>query len=160
WRGQQNVKWKDTTQPYWLHRTPTLGKFYIDKQFIGQPLNGQKPHVTFTFQIGREEIVVQRDISNRYVDPVRGEVYQPLAIQPRLTVAADQQTVLVPTGESEEIQLTFQNHDRQQKRYAVEVSGSPGWEVVPKRINLDFTAANTVDHSVKITPLGSAADKA
>ncbi len=160
WRGQQNVKWDSTSQPYWLLSAPSLGKFHIDRHNIGYPLNPQKPHITFTFQIGEEKIEVQRDIAYRFVDPVRGEVYQPLVVQPQLTVSSDQQTILVAKRGSKEIQLTFQNNDFHTKRYTVNALAPQGWEVLPETIDLDFTSTNTIEYIIKATPLETAPDNA
>ncbi len=153
WRGQQNIRWDSYTQPYWLLQPPTLGKFNIAKQYTGLPLNPLKPHVTFIFQIGNENIEVQQDIHYRFVDPVHGELYQPLVFQPQLTAFTDHQTVLLPKGESKEIQLTFQNNDSKTKHYKVEVLAPKDWEIMPKKIELDFTSSNAIQSTIQIKQL-------
>jgi LmbE family N-acetylglucosaminyl deacetylase len=74
------------TQPYWLEKPHTQGSYIIDNQLlVGNPENPDLPKVTFAFTINAKPIHFERRLVYKYTDPVRGEVYQPVAITPPVT---------------------------------------------------------------------------
>lgn len=155
WKGTHNTRYSETTQPYWLKQPHSLGMFTADAQQIGEPLNTEKPSVNLVFQLNGEEIPIKQDIAYRFVDPVQGEVYQPIAIQPALTIDANQRIILLSKNQSKELSITFQNNADQDKKYTVEVISPEGWEVSPKTIDLDFTSIHTIPKTIHIKQKGS-----
>ncbi len=88
------------SQPYWLAR-PRRGAAYdvADRQLIGLPEN--PPVLTARFRIlaGGQELRFTRPVRHRYIDPVYGERYRPLAVVPPVTVNLPQVVVVFPTAE-------------------------------------------------------------
>jgi len=73
------------SQPYWLEKPLNKGSFdVLNQDMIGLPEN-PAPGVTFTVTINGKEIKFFKNIFYKFNDPVRGEVYQPLAIIPAVT---------------------------------------------------------------------------
>ena len=159
WKDSQTMTHPKTTQPYWLELPHTSGKFAIsNKENTGKPLNSDNPAVDFVFDINGEKIKIHQAVNYRFVDPVRGEVYQPVVYQPQLTASAEKQIVLSSSAQNESIKLTFQNNDTQKKSYRVEALAPQGWEISPRTIELDFKASSTAQYTfqVKTTKKGAA----
>lgn len=73
------------SQPYWLEKPLNKGTFAVSNQdMIGLPEN-PVPGVTFTVTINGRDLKFFKPLLYKFNDPVRGEVYQPLAIIPAVT---------------------------------------------------------------------------
>lgn len=71
------------TQPYWLQEAHPLGAYVIkDQQMVGRPENPPALTATFILQISDQTITVTRPVIYKFTDPVKGEVYRPLAVTP------------------------------------------------------------------------------
>ena len=74
------------TQPYWLKNPLDRGNFVVSSQFlIGKPEN-DPPSVQFDLTIDSEIIFFQKPIQYKSNDPVKGELYQPLVVLPKVEV--------------------------------------------------------------------------
>ncbi len=72
------------TQPYWLQNQMDKGSFNVnDQQLIGKgesdPLS-----VVFSMMIEGTEFKFTKPIRYKYTDPVKGELYQPVSVRPKL----------------------------------------------------------------------------
>ncbi len=72
------------TQPYWLENKMDMGSFNVtDQQLIGKgesdPLS-----VIFSMMIEGMEFKFSRPVRYKYTDPVKGELYQPVSVVPKL----------------------------------------------------------------------------
>lgn len=72
------------TQPYWLEKPMDKGSFNVaDQQQIGKgesdPLS-----VVFSMMIEGSELRFRKPVRYKYTDPVKGELYQPVSVIPRL----------------------------------------------------------------------------
>ncbi len=74
------------TQPYWLKEGMPNGSFKVsDQKLIGKPWN-QEPGPKFNVEIEGEKFVFERPIKYKYTDPVKGEIYEPVSIVPKMTL--------------------------------------------------------------------------
>ncbi|MEO7801907.1 MAG: PIG-L family deacetylase, partial [Ginsengibacter sp.] len=74
------------TQPYWLKEPLQKGSFDVnDQTLIGKPVNDQLS-IDFDVVIDGEKFVFSRPVQYKSNDPVKGELYQPLVVLPRLEV--------------------------------------------------------------------------
>lgn len=83
-----NFKMKATkiSQPYWLELPHPIGTYTInDETKVGNPENPDAPMVTFNFLIDGHTISLTRKLMFKYVDPAKGEIYQPVEITPPIT---------------------------------------------------------------------------
>lgn len=72
------------TQPYWLETPMDKGSFNVtDQQQIGKGENDPFS-VVFSMLIEGKEFKFTKPIRYKYTDPVKGELYQPLTILPKL----------------------------------------------------------------------------
>jgi LmbE family N-acetylglucosaminyl deacetylase len=84
------------SQPYWLTKPlEGIGNFVIDdQQMIGKAESDPAFSARFLFSINGISFIVNRPVQYKYVDPVRGEVYQPLTVIAPLVVSFDKQVLL------------------------------------------------------------------
>ncbi|HEX8333034.1 MAG TPA: PIG-L family deacetylase [Segetibacter sp.] len=76
------------SEPYWLQSPMKQGYFDVMNQFlIGQAETRSSYIARFLVDIEGQEFLIERDVQFKVTDPVRGEVYQPLLILPKVTLA-------------------------------------------------------------------------
>lgn len=74
------------TQPYWLEQPMDKGSFNVtDQQQIGKG-ESDPFSVVFSVLIEGKEFKFTKPVRYKYTDPVKGELYQPLTILPRVEV--------------------------------------------------------------------------
>lgn len=84
------------TQPYWLREPQTLGNFQItDPTIVGNAWNDPLLEASFVFEINGIEFSVNRPVQYKYIDPVKGEVYQPFVMIPHLSISMSPHVALL-----------------------------------------------------------------
>lgn len=87
------------SQPYWLKEGMPNGSFTVsDQNLIGEPWN-ESLWSKFSFEMGGQEFIVERAVKYKYTDPVKGEIYQPVTLVPKVTLEV-QPEVSVVTAQS------------------------------------------------------------
>jgi len=77
---------KRITQPYWLEHRMEEGYYNVtDQQKIGQPDVDPAYVANFTVNIAGQDFNFARTVKFKFTDPVRGELYEPLAVIPAAT---------------------------------------------------------------------------
>jgi LmbE family N-acetylglucosaminyl deacetylase len=83
------------TQPYWLEKPMQHNMFEVDdKNLIGEPNTPPAYVANIKINIAGQEYDFKKPILYKYVDPVRGELYQPLTLLPKLTVEVNAPIVM------------------------------------------------------------------
>jgi len=73
------------SQPYWLQYPKTEGMFDVrDQLLIGKAENDPAFIALFSIQVEGKQFIVKRPVQYKYTDPAKGELYEPLAILPRI----------------------------------------------------------------------------
>lgn len=86
---------KAIAQPYWLVNPPAEGMFTVnDQTLIGKAENDPSFQATFTMNIEGEDFVFNKPVLFKTVDPVRGEIYQPVPVLPKQEVKYDKENFL------------------------------------------------------------------
>jgi LmbE family N-acetylglucosaminyl deacetylase len=87
---------KKLSQPYWLaNKQDKIGSFNVeDQQLIGQDENKAAYNVDFSFSINGVAITDQKPVQYKYVDPVKGELYQPYIVITPIIVSLTPDVVL------------------------------------------------------------------
>jgi LmbE family N-acetylglucosaminyl deacetylase len=74
------------TQPYWLENTMDNGSFNVtDQKLIGKG-ESDPVSVVFSMLVEGKEFKFVKPIQYKHTDPVKGELYQPLTILPKIEV--------------------------------------------------------------------------
>ncbi len=97
-KTNQNYSWEikkevyeppiaSATQPYWLQNPQTTGNFNITNPLlVGKAWNDALMTAFFEIKIKDMMIMVTRPVQYKYIDPVKGEVYQPFIMIPHLSM--------------------------------------------------------------------------
>lgn len=87
------------TQPYWIQETKSTGHFNVsDQQKIGQAKVDPAYTAKANFSIQGEEFSIERPVQELIVDPVKGEILQPITISPKTVFNLSSNVVLLPRG--------------------------------------------------------------
>lgn len=130
------------TQPFWLETPHTLGTYNIpDQQDVGNPENPDLPKVTFEFIIEGKPIAYERRLYYKYVDPVRGEVYQPIEIAPPVTADLDNNVYIFKDNRPQNITIKLKAFTASTGN--ISLKAPAGWRFLPQ--NVSFTGKNKGD---------------
>ncbi len=81
---------KKISQPYWLDYPLVGGTFEVrDQQMIGKAENDPPFEVKILVNIDGEDFIITRAVKYRYIDPVRGDLYEPIPVLPKIEVNYD-----------------------------------------------------------------------
>ncbi len=152
YKDTYTYKWDNITQPYWLVKPRTNGKFQIETHEIGFPTNPKKPSLTLHIEINGQVIAITKEIQYRHVDPVHGEIYSPVVINPKITAQANTEQILSVNGEVQTVDITFTRHDKTQQTYALTTGHINGWSISPNAIQLDFGESDIITQTFQIKP--------
>ena len=98
---------KPITQPYWLEHRMEEGYYNVtDQQKIGQPDVDPAYVANFTVNIEGQDFNFSRPVKYKFTDPVRGELYEPLAIIPVVTFK-DFNPLYVKTDKQQGVEVSF-----------------------------------------------------
>ena len=90
------------TQPYWIQEAKATGHFNVsDQQKIGQAKVDPAYTAKATFMIQGEEFTLEKPVQELIIDPVKGEILQPIAITPKTVFSLSSNVVLLPKGSKE-----------------------------------------------------------
>lgn len=86
---------KNISQPYWLENQHSRGMYILnDLSQTGKPWNDPSLTVNFTVNVNGEMFEVSRPVIYKHTDPVKGELYDPLTISPKITANTTEQVQL------------------------------------------------------------------
>ncbi|UIR55775.1 PIG-L family deacetylase [Sphingobacterium sp. SRCM116780] len=129
------------SQPYWLNEPNSIGRFHFsDFNKTGYPENQDYPAVNFDLLINGESLQYKKPIQYKFTDPVRGEIYNPIAVSPKVTGDADQTVLLSPNSTSQKITFTFENQSNS-KNISETITPilNANWKITPADFTLNFT---------------------
>lgn len=101
---------KDITQPYWLNKPKKEGMFVVDDQvLIGKSENDPEFEGVVNVEIEKQLFGFKIPLQYKYLDPTKGDVYQPIAVVPDIELKYSKDVYLVKPGAP--ILLTSQTKD-------------------------------------------------
>jgi len=75
------------SQPYWLVQPLHGGTFEVsDQSMIGKAWNDPCFEASFLVNIDGQDFVAKRAVQYRYIDPVKGDTYEPIPVLPKVEV--------------------------------------------------------------------------
>jgi hypothetical protein len=133
---------KKISQPYWLQYPLLEGSFDVrDQTVIGKAENDPSFVATFTVTIEGVDFIINRAIQYKVVDPVKGELYQPVVVLPKVELNYAKENLVSLNGAPAKALLHFKSNLRDTASYSINQHYSKNW---------------TVDHPViKYTPAGN-----
>ena len=147
---------KKLSQPYWLaKRQDKIGSFNVEDQLlIGQDENKAAYSVNFSFSINGVTITDQKPVQYKFVDPVKGELYQPYIVITPIIVSLTPDVVLtnVKTGNKQianpKLQLQYKsNFAAKQIPLTIQLKQA-GKSIFTKDTIIDFEAGKIFMESI------------
>lgn len=145
--------------PYWLVEEHPHSMYIVhDEKLIGQPENAAALNVVFHINVNGIDLDIERGVSYKATDPVKGEVYRPFEILPPATVNISDEVIVFSDNQPKNISLTI-------KANAANVEGKlqiavpTGWKI--DIAEPEFTLKNKGDEQIikaSITPISSSQD--
>jgi LmbE family N-acetylglucosaminyl deacetylase len=143
------------SQPYWLESPHGIGSYAINDDLkVGNPENPDAPVVTYKFTIAGKEISYNRKLVFKYVDPARGEIYQPLEIAPPVTANIADKVYVFNNTKPQSVQVKLKAFTNASG--SISIKQIAGWKISPEKI--DFTGKNKGDEwtvAFSVTPTDS-----
>jgi len=97
---------KPVTQPYWLAEEMSPGSFNVkDQMLIGDAQSGPAFEVRFRINIEGQDFTFTRPVMNKFTDPVKGELYQPVTVLPPVTGKFSPGLTLFTDGEAKRFEV-------------------------------------------------------
>ncbi len=123
------------SNPYWLTDEHSTGLYTVTDQLKrGTPDNQSQTKVLYNVTIGGIDLKVERGLTYKYTDPVKGEVYRPFEILPPATVNIAEKVYVFTDNQPKEIKFTIKaNTDNVSGLVYINMPGSPGdgtWDMV------------------------------
>lgn len=143
----------DLARPYWLEQKGTLGMYKVkDQSLIGLPETPEKFKAEFNIQINGTRIPFTREIVFKRNDPVKGEVYRPFSIVPKVSLSTKNDVEIFAKDASEKISVSVESFGNNIKgKLTLEVP--EGWAFSPENYNFSLAEKGEEKiYSFQITP--------
>lgn len=150
---EQTFNVSETSAPYWLKVTGTLGMYRVDdKDLIGLPEQTQRFPVQFNLSIAGKEISMIKNIVYKFNDPVKGEVYRPFQVLPEVTSSIPEKVLIFSDETPREIPVIVKA-GRENITGTVNLQHPKGWVVSPSQHTFSIGPKGTTQTVVfTITP--------
>ncbi len=152
------------SQPYWLREGMPNGSFTVsDQKLIGKAWNDEAGPA-FHFEIEGEKFTFERPVRFKYTDPVKGEIYQPVSIVPKMTLQIEPE-INVLTQHAGENKFTDNNYrlfadgarlDNKERAYD-KLKDLKAGSRYSQRDLMDINAPTNAANAVTVTTLKDAA---
>lgn len=124
------------SQPYWLETPHGIGSYILANDTLaGPPENTDAPTVQFNFDISGKKLTYYRKVMFKYVDPARGEIYQPLEITPPVTANVAEKAYIYNSTQPQAVQVKLKSFTN--AAGTISIKPVAGWKISPEKI--DFT---------------------
>lgn len=127
----------DITQPYWLENERSGAVYNVDDQsLIGMPENRPPLLAHFRLSLNETKFVISTPVLQRETDATRGEVYNPIAIAPPVTVNFESNLYLFPSNKRRKLRVTLQNH-KNNSSGIVKLNAPDNWKIEPSEFDFE-----------------------
>jgi len=145
--------------PYWLAEEHPNSMYIVkDASLIGRPENAAALNVVFHINVNGIDLNIERGVSYKSTDPVKGEVYRPFEILPPATVNISDEVIVFSDNQPKNISLTIKaNVDKVEGKLQIAVP--KGWKI--EITEPDFKLTTKGDEQIvqaSITPVSNSVD--
>lgn len=149
------------TQPYWLEKPHSIGTYQINYPGnVGNPENPDAPTAEFTFLIDGQPVSFTRKLMYKYVDPAKGEIYEPVAVTPPVTANIAHDDYIFKSAAPQTVDIQMQSFTNCSG--SISIKPVPGWKAEPEKIDfsnkkkgdiwkVSFTVVPTDNHPNEAT---------
>lgn len=106
---EENFKIPSNTNyssPYWLENPHSIGLYNVeDKNLLGLPTSPPSVKAQFKIEINEIPFVIERELIYKTVDQIQGEIKEPFAVVPEVSLKMQNEVLVFPDNESREIKV-------------------------------------------------------
>jgi len=165
--NNQNLSWdysfkvsntQAISQPYWLAQAKTEGMFVVnDQMLIGKAENDPVFSATCNVVIEGQRFSFSIPIQYKYVDPTKGDVFQPIVVVPIHETKYDKEVVLMNAGKP--VKIGYQEIDHTGSTVHQEVEVKMASQNLPTALDQMYKRTIQYDHIPTITYFAPATTK-
>ncbi|MFB9055365.1 PIG-L family deacetylase [Mariniflexile ostreae] len=134
------------TNPYWLNSKGTLGMYHVEApKCIGLPETPIANIVSFSIIIDNIPFSFTKPIIYKTNDPVKGEVYKPFEIIPKVSVNIPQKVIIFENDLQKEISVIVKAHQNHVEGF-IELAHPNDWQVFPQKQQINIYKKGEVQH--------------
>ena len=131
-----NIKF---TSPYWLTKKGSVGMYAVDNpEYIGLPETPHEIITTFTLVINGVELPINKEIIFKQNDPVKGEVYKPFEILPKVAATFNEKIIVFTNEEPQKVSLKVKAI-KENLTGKLSLCYPEDWKVIPENIDFKFS---------------------
>ncbi|MGB1450406.1 MAG: PIG-L family deacetylase [Marinirhabdus sp.] len=119
-----------TSAPYWLETPGSLGMYTAPENLIGLPGTPAPQQVIFVLAANGTTLEVTRNIVYKTNDAVKGEVYRPLAVMPKVTSRIPEKVIIFSSEKPKQVPVVISSA-APQANGSVKLNHPKGWNVTP-----------------------------
>lgn len=126
------------TNPYWLLETPSKGMFHVaDQKNIGKAFNDAAIPVMFSFEVEGKVLRLTKELSYKWTDPVKGELYRNFEVLPVVDISfANKNLVFTNTISKKKLQVLVHTN-KEDLKGVLKLNVPNGWDYSPKTISFE-----------------------
>ena len=145
---------KKISQPYWLEYPLKGGTFEVrDQMMIGKAQNDPSFEVSFLVTIDGEDFTVKRPVQYRFTDPVKGDMYEPIPVLPKVELKFNKENYISINNQPVTTTLNVKsNIDDVSANYTIEENVSKDWNKKEKSIQQDVLPVHEKNIVTTFTP--------
>jgi LmbE family N-acetylglucosaminyl deacetylase len=119
-----------SSNPYWLDKPIANNLFVVENSnLIGLPKKESDLEIIYEVSIMGVDFNVAKAVVNKFTDPVRGEVYRPIEVLPKVTIQLVEPVIMFVNQQTKFVKAIIKNHSQQAIEGDLTVPGVSGWEV-------------------------------
>ena len=134
---------KKISQPYWLVYPQTEGAFDVrDQMLIGKAENDPSFEATYIVNIEGTDFTIKRPVQYKVVDAAKGELYEPLAVLPKIEFNYVKDNYISLSGEPVTAQIHFKSNLTDSSHYIINQNYSSKWVNNFPSVDYKYNGAN------------------
>ncbi|MBI9042654.1 PIG-L family deacetylase [Lutibacter sp.] len=127
------------TAPYWLTKKGSLGMYKVENtNFISLPETPREIVTNFLVEINGVEISISKEVIFKYNDPVKGEVYKPFEILPKVSATFTEKVFVFSNESAQKISLKVKSV-KENLSGKLSLCYPDNWKVQPENIEFKLT---------------------
>ena len=116
------------SQPYWLVYPLNGGAFDVrDQTLIGKAQNDPSFEASFVVNIDGEDFTIMRPVQYRYIDPVKGDTYQPIPVLPAIELSYTKDNFISLNGLAVSAPMLIKSNIGNSRDYKIVQEYSKNW---------------------------------
>ena len=120
---------KPISQPYWLVYPKAEGMFDVrDQKLIGKPENDPSFEAVYTINIEGIDFLLRRPVQYKYVDAAKGELYEPIAVLPKIEMNYVKDNYVSMNGVPVKTEIHIKSNIKDSVTYSINQTYSKQWK--------------------------------